>query len=150
MTDSLILSRDDEGHFIVVHEGQAYRSVSELLTGGPAIGQPDRLADLCMAINHFARGYQYRLIREPREYQTRFNEQRTAHESTEPWEETTIRPSDFGEFDLAALREPSMDSHLIHFFVEDTYLGIPYRASLPSPGTAIDQIRYEPLLAPAS
>lgn len=130
----------------VVQSGDlAAATVEELITAVPALARPEHLAAYCDAVNHLARGRDYRPIHDADAYRHRYEQRYGAEDPKAPFQEGVPRLRDFGHAQTAEIQSPRVSGGTVTFYAEDGFLGIPYRVTAPAPGHPGGPVRYEPL-----
>jgi hypothetical protein len=140
-----VLSTSDDNRPVVRIGGVRVATLPELVAAVPALLQPENLPVWCAAVNHLTYGRQYRLIRDPDAYRARYQRRLASEDPREPWREGVVRLCDFGVADTSVIDTPQALGDAVVFYVEDDYLGIPYRVTAPLPDHPEGEVRYEPL-----
>jgi hypothetical protein len=138
------LTTDAEDHPIVNTANGTAKSLTELLTLAPDLRHPAHLGTYCDALNHFQHGTQFRVIHDPNAFRTRYERKLASENPEQPFQDGVARVGDFGVCDLSIIEVPELVGETVVFFVEDDFLGIPYRVTGPAPSETGD-VQYEPL-----
>jgi hypothetical protein len=117
----------------------------ELLKAAPHLKKKEQLNQLCQALNHLWRGNEYALIDDPDAYRDRYQQRLAAEDPHATWRPDAVRLRDFGVCDLSELAAPRVKGKQLIFYVEDDYLGVPYRVTAPTPTQPKGDPTYEPL-----
>lgn len=141
---NMAYSGDDDRPLVEVG-GARVTTPSELVQAAPALKQPDQLLLYCRAVNHLKHGTEYRLIPDPDAYRSKYRRRLASEDPKAPWQDGVPRVSDFGVCETAEIALPRMEGESVIFYVEDDYLGIPYRVTAPAPNHPEGEISYEPL-----
>lgn len=116
---------------VIVEEAEA-ADLDGVLKLAPALSDPKWVRALARVANHLAHGDDYALIVDPAEFEKKYRE---AYDAEDPDEEVgpgTIRLHNFGIPDFTAIHPPMMEGDKLIFFAENVFMGIPYRAEMPS------------------
>src|SRR5437764_110992 len=119
-------SRDD--HRPVVEVGaERVATLPDLIRAAPTLKRPDQLPLYCGALNHLQYGSEYRLILDPDAFRAQYEKRFQAEDPKAPFQEGMPRLRDFGHCDMEEIALPRLEEGVVIFYVEDDYLGIPYR-----------------------
>ena len=130
----------------VVEVGAAKAATpAELVAAAPALKQPDQLAAYCGALNHLKYGSEYHLILDPDAYRAKYRRRLESEDPNEPFHDGAPKLRDFGVCDTSEIRTPRVEGGSVIFYVEDDFLGIPYRVTAPDPEKPEGDVSYEPL-----
>ena len=136
---------DEADNPTIAHGDATITSYAELVRAIPELKNRDQLLDLCRALNHLWRGNAYRLIADPEAYRRRYDERIAAEDPDAAWQEGVVRLRDFGICDVSQIAPPGVVGDQLIFYVEDDYLGIPYRVTASAPDQPTDDPSYEPV-----
>ncbi len=128
-----------------VADGVTIGSLAGLLKAAPELTEAGGLGRYCEALNHFTHGEQFRMIYDPAAFREKYERRLQAEKTDEPFQDGAVRIGDFGVCDTSGIASPTANGETVIFFVEDDYLGIPYRVTGPAPGKAGREAQYEPL-----
>ena len=107
--------------------------------------QPEQLPLYCRALNHLKYGSEYRLILDPDAFRAHYEKRFQAEDPNAPFQEGVPRLRDFGHCDTSEIAPPRVEAGSVIFYVEDDFLGIPYRVAAPGPDQPEGEITYDPL-----
>jgi hypothetical protein len=138
------LSWNDDDAPVVIVEGREIATVSDLACVS-SLGRPESLGVYCDAVNHLTYGRDHRVIHDPAAYAAKYHQRLNAEDPKVPWREGVVRLCDFGICDTSEIRVPLQQGSKVAFFVEDSFLGIPYRVTAPAPGQPGGEVTYTPL-----
>jgi hypothetical protein len=141
---NIAFSSDDDRPVVEVGAARV-ATLADLVRAAPALKQPDQLPLYCRALNHLKFGTEYRLILDPDAYRARYQRRLESEDPKAPWQEGVVRVRDFGVCDTSEITAPRMEAGAVIFYVEDDFLGIPYRVDAPAPDHPEGEINYEPL-----
>ncbi len=130
----LIFSQDDAERRTVSAGGKQVASAAELATAIPALQDAANRDRYCDAVNYLSRGFQFRPIHDADRYRDRYEKKYRAEDPDAPFQEGVPQLRDFGYFDLTEIQPPRLENGSVIFYVEDDFLGIPYRVTAPAPG----------------
>jgi hypothetical protein len=130
---------------VVQTAGDAFDAVSPLVAAAPELKQAENLGLYCGAVNFLARGRDYRLILDPKSFKDRYESRYKAEDPKVPFQEGVARLRDFGHSNLEEVMAPQLRGKSVVFYVEDDYLGIPYRVTAPGPSNPEGDVTYEPV-----
>lgn len=85
------------------------------------------------------------MITDPDGFRSEFQGRLDAEDPEAPFEDGQPRISDFGTLDTAQIQSPQALDDSVAFYVEDDYLGIPYRVTAPHPDQPDGDVTYEPV-----
>jgi hypothetical protein len=126
---------------VVVVEDVEASDLSEALRLAPALGEPNWVRAYSRVVNHFSSGGDFEPIMDPSTFKAKYL---AAYEAEDPDEEVgpgVIRLHNFGIPDFAAIHPPMKDGNTLIFFVENMFMGIPYKVTMRD-GT---QPEYQPV-----
>lgn len=125
--DLLVVSLviEDDKPVVKLAGTDAY-TMGAALTAAPGLAEPAAVVEAARAINHFAQGYDFEVIEDPRKFAESYRATRAA-EPEGPFVEGRPRLSDFPMPDLDLLDVPISDGAYVVFFAVDSFLGLPYR-----------------------
>lgn len=141
----LILFTGDDGRPAVALGEEQYATLADLVQGVPDLKAPEQLVPYCAAVNHLNHGYEYRLILAPEEYKAQYEARLNAEPPHQPMQGDAVRLRQFGLCDTSSLEPPRREAQGVVFFVEDRFLGIPYRVTAPAPDHPDGAADYDPL-----
>lgn len=123
-----------DGEAVVRVDGVEYASRQELLKAAPFLTEHPGL--LARAVNHFARGFKYKVIEDPETfcaaYQAELKEElANVDPEAEPVAGVT-QLIDFGKPEFELIHAPQLEGETLVFFAKSKSLGIPYRVEAPA------------------
>lgn len=125
---------------VIVAEARA-ADLDEALRLAPALSDPKWLKALAQVANHLAKGDQFEPILDPAAFQAAYMAAYNAEDpDAEPVPGNT-RLHDYGLPDFSQIAAPAMKGNTLIFFARNTFMGIPYKVTMPLDGEAV----YEPV-----
>ena len=140
-----VLGRDADGKPVITVGGTKVATLAELVAAVPDLTRPERLDELCDDINHLQHGSDYRVIHDADAYRAWYEQRLQSEAPDQPFQSGVVRLRDFGHCETAEIQAPHQEGASLIFYVEDDYLGIPYRVTAPLPEQPDAEITYEPL-----
>lgn len=122
-------------------------SREDLLARLPGLLEADEVAELARAVAHFAHPGQYRVIDDPATFTATYRTRYSNEDAGAPFNPGVAFFTDFEMPDLARIRPPERTDEGAVFFVEDIYLGYPYKVDVPLVGGALGKAGFAPLPA---
>lgn len=113
---------------VIVGGGQA-RDVAGLLRLAPGLATPAHAGALARAVNHLARGNEFRVIEDPAAFAAAYRAKIAAEDPEAEWVEGIVRLRDYGVPDFDAILPPDLQGDRIAFHAADRFLGLPYRVT---------------------
>ena len=138
-------TQNDGDQRVVSVSGVQAKTPVDLIAAAPDLKNPENLGLYCDALNYLARGNQYRPIHEPEAFRAHYEKRFQAEDPNAPFQEGKPRLRDFGHCQLEEIQAPSVTGSSVVFYVEDSYLGIPYRVTAPAPEHPEGETTYEPV-----
>jgi hypothetical protein len=126
---------------VVLVEQVEVSDPAALMQAAPALEDPKWAFAFAQMVNHIAQGDSHELIIVPAEFKEKYM---AVYEAEDPDEEVgpgVIRLHNFGIPDFAAIHPPMKNGNTLIFFVENMFMGIPYRVTMRD-GT---QPEYQPV-----
>ena len=142
---SQIAFSEQENRRVVLVGDQPAATLQEVLASAPELKAPAGLGKYCDVVNYLARGRKYRLIHDPDAYRARYDRRFISEDPNAPFQEGVPRLRDFGLCQTAEIQAPRIEGGSVLFYVEDDFLGIPYRVAAPGPDQPEGEITYTPL-----
>lgn len=133
---TLSFARNENGDAVVRVDGVEYASRKALQDAAPFLTEHPGL--LARSVNHFARGYKYKVIEDPDGFRAAYEaelkeELANADPEAEPVGGVT-QLIDFGKPELELIHAPQIEGDKLVFFARSKSLGIPYRVEAPASG----------------
>jgi hypothetical protein len=144
MTDALPAIEMDfspGGAPVVIVETVEVTDPAAILPLAPDLTKPEWVFAYTALVNHLAQGARFEPIYDPEEFKAAYMAKYDAEDPNEAPDQGVNRLHDFGIPDFAAITAPHMEGETLVFFAENTYMGIPYRATM-APGQQPD---YQPV-----
>lgn len=123
----MIYSLSDAGLPMVVVGEAEVEERGAVLAAVPALLEARHAAELARLVNHFAQQFRFRVIEDPDAFARHYREQVAAEDPGRTWTQGAPRLRDFGMPEFDRIEPPRIVGDRLVFFVEDAYLGIPYR-----------------------
>jgi len=115
---------------IVIIAQTEVSSPTQLSQAAPALSDPKWAFAYAQMVNHIVQGDDFELIIKPEEFQQRYMERYNAEDPNEEVGPGTIRLHNFGIPDFAEIHQPMKNGDELIFFVENMFMGIPYRVTM--------------------
>jgi hypothetical protein len=142
---SKIAFSEREDRRVVLVGGRPAATLAEALASAPELKAPGGLGKYCDVVNYLARGRKYRVIHDPDAYRARYDRRFLSEDPDAPFQEGVPRLRDFGLCQTAEIQAPRAEGGSVIFYVEDDFLGIPYRVAAPAPDRPEGDITYDPV-----
>lgn len=130
-----------DGTPVVVVAKAELRDLAQVLDAAPGLGDPKWLRAYVRVANHLAKGDRFDPIMDPAAFETAY---RAAYDAEDP-EEAPVpgnaRLHNYGLPDFSAIKPPAMQGETLVFYARNTFMGIPYKVTMPRGGTP----SYEPV-----
>ena len=115
---------------VVIVAETVVSSPTQLLRTAPALADPRWAFAYAQMVNHVVQGDDFELIIKPDEFREKYMERYNAEDPDEEVGPGTIRLHNFGIPDFAAIHQPMKNGDELIFFVENMFMGIPYRVTM--------------------
>ena len=129
------------GDPVVIIAETVVSSPTQLSQTAPVFLDPRWAFAYAQMVNHVVQGYDFELIIKPDEFREKYMERYNAEDPAEEVGPGTIRLHNFGVPDFAVIHKPMKNGDELIFFVENIFMGIPYRVTMTE-GSAPD---YQPI-----
>jgi hypothetical protein len=141
----IAFTQKDSGQRVVAVGETQTETLADLVAAAPDLKKPENLGRYCDAVNYLARGDEYLPIYEPDAFRAHYERRFQSEDPKAPFEESAPRLRNFGHCDMAEIALPRVEAGSVIFYVEDDFLGIPYRVAAPGPDYPEGEITYDPL-----
>lgn len=131
---------EDGAPVVMVAEAEA-RDLAQVLSLAPALGDPKWLRAYVRVANHLAKGDRFDPIMDPAAFEAAYRAAYEAEDPAAPAVPGNARLRNYGLPDFTAIRPPAMEGDTLVFFARNTFMGIPYKVTMPRGGTPT----YEPV-----
>jgi len=142
-TDNTALSYNNERQPVIVLPGSQVGTLSDLIAAEPGFMEPNNIGRYCEIVNHLSHGRDYRVIQDPDAYRVKYKSRLAAEDPSAPMQNGVARLSDFGVCDTSEIGPPRRENGSVIFYVEDDFLGIPYRVTAPAPDHPEGAVAYD-------
>lgn len=122
---------------VIVAERTELSDVSQILKTVPALADPKLAIAYAQVVNHLAQGDRFEVIADPAAFKAEFMAKWQAEDPEAEPVQGVQRLRDFGIPDFAAITPPKVEGGQLTFFAVNTYMGLPYRATLVA-GSKVD------------
>lgn len=126
------LELTDKGAPYAIVGAAEVTNAQELLDAAPALSDPKWVAAYATILNHIAYGKKYELIVDPEAFKTRYLAEYEAEDPDQQPVPGLIQLHNYGIPEFEEIAPPAYDGDTLTFYVRETYLGIPYKATLGS------------------
>lgn len=126
---------------VIVAESTEISDPSQILKVVPALADPKLAIAYAQLVNHLAQGNRFLVITDPAKFKAEFMEAWNAEDPDQEPMQGVHRLHDFGIPDFAAIEKPKVEGGQLTFYAVNTYMGLPYRATLVAGG----KVNYEPV-----
>lgn len=96
----------------------------------PGLSDPRWAFAYAQMVNHVVQGDDFELIIKPDDFRKKYMERYNAEDPNEEVGPGTIRLRNFGIPDFASIHPPMKNGDKLIFFVENMFMGIPYRVTM--------------------
>lgn len=114
---------------VIVAEAQA-SDLAEAVRLAPALADPQWLGAYVQVANHLAKGDRFEPIFEPEVFRAEYMAQYDAEAADEVPVPGNARLRNYGLPDFSVITPPVMNGDEITFFARNTFMGIPYKATM--------------------
>lgn len=114
---------------VIVGEARV-NNAQELLAAAPMLTNDEWVRAYAKIVNHIAHGYKYDLILDPAAFETQYMKEYEAEDPNETPVPGLVRLHNYGIPEFGEITAPAFDGETLVFYVRETYLGIPYKATM--------------------
>ncbi len=125
---------------VMVAEAEA-RDLAQVLSLAPALGDPKWLRAYVRVANHLAKGDRFDPIMDPVAFEAAYRAAYAAEDADEAPVPGNARLHNYGLPDFAVIKPPAMEGDTLVFYARNTFMGIPYKVTMPKGG----EPSYEPV-----
>lgn len=125
---------------VIVAEAEA-RDLDAVIRLAPSLADPFWLRAYAQVANHLAQGDRFEVLMDPAAFEAEYRAAYAAEDPDAPPAPGVMRLHNYGLPDFAEIAPPAMQGDTLVFYARNTFMGIPYRATIPRGGAAA----YEPV-----
>lgn len=113
---------------VILGDANQAGSISSLVLLEPGLLRPEAAGILAGAVNHIAKGSDYRVINDVAAYEAEYRETLAKEDPAAPFRAGVLRLRDHGIPDFTKIHPPRIIDDQLVFYVRDVFVGLPYIA----------------------